>query len=141
MSITFTSNSSSVTFAGISWISRLFLLLYWSIWMLFGPVFKNYRSNFLTLFWSFRFSSLRASMIIFLMLIMLPLTSSATDFFVHFSSIQSSINIRKYNSYIAFQFFKRRTKFRFEIKQFLLHSTFWYVWEPCYVKHLQPLKR
>ena len=89
MSIIFPSNLSSVIFAGIPWILRLFLLLYWSRWLFFWSISNNCSSNFLTLFWSFRFSSLRASMIVFLMLIMLFLTSSVTDF-LRFFSISSN---------------------------------------------------
>ena len=85
MSITFPSNSSSVTLGGVPWISRLFLLLYWSEMLLLWSVSDTWSSNFLTQFWSLRFSFLRASMIVFLILVMLSLTSSVTDFFMFFS--------------------------------------------------------
>ena len=115
MSITFSSNFSSATLATIPWISKLLLLVYWSKLLFFWSSSNSWFSSFLTLFWNFKFSSLRTSMIVFLTLNMLSVPSSVNEFLMlFFSFIQSSIDIGKFNVYTVFKLFKRKTKLRFE---------------------------
>ena len=104
-SVTFSSKFSWAVLVGISRIFNLFLQLYWFRLLLLWSSSNNCSSNCLTLFWSFKFSSLRASMIEFLVLIMLSSTLSVTDFLILFSFLSNQVLISENLMFILFSSF------------------------------------